>query len=96
MVSCRRASRGKVSARWDSVTTRWFGLRSLAFDMRGLRPNAVTFLNAPVAGLGREGAQSVVYLDDSRSTDLWAALRAGTVDAYADHYPADALGTTTR
>ncbi len=66
-----------MSARWDSVTTRWFGLRSLAFDMRGLRPNAVTFLNAPVAGLGREGAQSVVYLDDSRSTDLWAALRAG-------------------
>ena len=36
------------------------GLRSLALDLRGLRPSAVTFLNAPVAGLGREGAQSVV------------------------------------
>ena len=71
-------------------------LRSLAFGLRGLRPNAVTFLNAPVAGLGREGAQSVVYLDDSRSTDLWTALRAGRVDGYADRYPADALGATTR
>ena len=71
-------------------------LRSLAFDLRGLRPSAVTFLNAPVAGLGREGAQSVVYLDGSRSTDLWAALRAGRVDGYADRYPADALGATTR
>jgi len=49
-----------------------------------------------VAGLGREGAQSVVYLDDSRSTDLWTALRAGRVDGYADRYPADALGATTR
>jgi hypothetical protein len=38
----------------------------------------------------------VVYLDGSRSTDLWAALRAGTADAYADRYPADALGATTR
>jgi len=35
-------------------------LRSLAFGLRGLRPSAITFLNAPVAGLGREGAQSVV------------------------------------
>ncbi|MDQ3150958.1 MAG: hypothetical protein M3R63_04295 [Actinomycetota bacterium] len=72
------------------------GLRSLAFDLRGLRPSAVTFLNAPVAGLSREGAQSVVYLDGSRSTDLWAALHAGTADGYADRYPADALRATTR
>ena len=52
-------------------------LRSLAFGLRGLRPSAVTFLNAPVAGLGREGAQSVVYLDDSRSTDLWTGAARG-------------------
>ena len=66
-------------------------LRSLAFGLRGLRPSAITFLNAPVAGLGRD-----LYLDGSRSTDLWAALRAGRADGYADRYPADALGATTR
>ena len=40
------------------------GLRSLAFDLRGLRPADFTLLNAPVSGTGREGAQSVAYLDE--------------------------------
>ncbi|MDT7703960.1 MAG: hypothetical protein QOJ30_6285 [Pseudonocardiales bacterium] len=68
------------------------GLRSLAFDLRGLRPSAVTFLSAPVRGLGREGAQSVVYLDDQRSSELWNALHTGTLASYAARYPADSLG----
>lgn len=67
------------------------GLRSLALELRGMRPSGVTFLNAPVSGFGREGAQSVVYLDQGRAAQLWAALKAGTVRAYAAKYPGDRL-----
>lgn len=72
------------------------GLRSLAFEMRGLRPHDVRFLRAPMAGLGREGAQSVVYLDPVRTQELWAALRAGRTSSYTDRYPSDSLGSVTR
>jgi anionic cell wall polymer biosynthesis LytR-Cps2A-Psr (LCP) family protein len=67
------------------------GLRSLALDMRGLRPGNITFLKAPVRGLGREGAQSVVYLDGSRSAELWSSLRTGSITTYAGENPADSL-----
>jgi LCP family protein required for cell wall assembly len=67
------------------------GLRSLALDMRGLRPANITFLKAPVRGLGREGAQSVVYLDGSRSAELWSSLRKGSITSYASAHPADSL-----
>jgi LCP family protein required for cell wall assembly len=66
------------------------GLRSLAVDLRGLRPGEVRFLTAPVAGTGREGRQSVVYLDRVRAPVLWAALRAGDPAGYAAQHP-DAL-----
>lgn len=69
------------------------GLRQLAFDVRGLRPSNVTFLSAPVGALGQEGSQSVVYLDDNRGAELWAALRGGTTPQYASRYPADSLGS---
>lgn len=68
------------------------GLRSLAFDSRGLRPAGVTFLNAPVGGFGQEGTQSVVYLDLARTEELWAALRSGTTLDYAAAHPDDRLG----
>lgn len=70
------------------------GLRSLALELSGLRPDAVTFQNAPVRGLGREGAQSVVYLDGPRSDELWDALRAGAPVSFAVRYPAGVLGST--
>lgn len=57
----------------DSLTNG--GLRALAFELVGLRPSAVTFIRAPVGGLGGEGTQSVVYLDDGRGAELWTALR---------------------
>lgn len=68
------------------------GLRDLALESRGLRPSAVDFLSAPVRGLGREGAQSVVYLDQARAAQLWAAMRAGTVGDYVAANPAAVLG----
>lgn len=71
------------------------GLRSLAFEMRGLRPSNVTFLSAPFRGLGQEGAQSVVYLDEARSAELWEALRDGRAATYAELHPEDALGASS-
>lgn len=72
------------------------GLRALALEMTGLRPSGVTFLLAPVAGLGREGPQSVVYLDREISDELWNAVRNGRAQDYATAHPADMLGSVTR
>ena len=69
-------------------------LRSLAVRLRQL--SSVTFLTAPVAGLGREGAQSVVYLDHARCARLWQAVGADDVDAYARENAGDVLGGSPR
>lgn len=73
------------------------GLRALGLELVALRPHAVAFLTAPVSGLGREGEQSVVYLDEDRSTELWAALgdSGGGVAAYQQRNPGDTLGIVT-
>lgn len=70
------------------------GLRELALQWRGLRPEAVVFSSAPVAGLGREGAQSVVYLDEQAGVGYWQALRDGTLRTYVSDHPNEALGGT--
>lgn len=75
----------------DTLTNN--GLRGLVYDLRDLRPAGVTFLTAPVRGLGMEGAQSVVYLDDAASAALWAALRDGQLQAYLQTHPADTLAS---
>jgi hypothetical protein len=62
--------------------------------MKGLRPGRVTFTSAPVAGLGREGAQSVVYLDERAGPQLWSAFRDGTMAQYVAAHPAEALAGT--
>jgi LCP family protein required for cell wall assembly len=72
------------------------GIRELGLEMRGLRPSGLTFVGAPVHGLGREGDQSVVYLDETRSADLWNALQADALKAYTQRNPADTLGETPR
>jgi LCP family protein required for cell wall assembly len=41
--------------------------------------SGLTFLTAPVRGTGREGAQSVVYLDRPGCVRLWSAMADGTV-----------------
>ena len=72
------------------------GLRGLTSKLRNLPPEDVSFVRAPVTGLAREGAQSVVYLNDLKSNLLWDALRRGTVGGYAEQHAADALGPVTR
>ena len=73
----------------DSLTNS--GLRELALTVAGMRHSAVVFLNAPIAGFGREGAQDVDFLDATRSTTLWSAFRNGTTSEYAAIYPSDRL-----
>jgi|GEM_PF-3493383 len=73
----------------------------------GVRPAAGAELNvllvgtdtrssAPTTGtdavLGREGEQSVVYLDRARGTELWNALRTSTTAGYAARHPEVSLG----
>ncbi|MDV6011233.1 LCP family protein [Haloechinothrix sp. LS1_15] len=71
-------------------------MRSLAWGMRSMRTGDVTFLTAPVSGLGREGAQSVVYLDEARAAQLWEALNDGEVERYAAENEDDVLGDDVR
>ena len=72
------------------------GLRSVTQQLRGLPPDSVAFVRAPVARLGREGDQSVVHLERGRSRQLWDSLRNGTTAAYVDRHANDSLGTVTR
>ena len=69
-------------------------LRKLRREISALPPTAVTFLASPVRGLGREGAQSVVYLDDQRAFGLWEALGSDSTSEYARLHPGDSLGAT--
>jgi anionic cell wall polymer biosynthesis LytR-Cps2A-Psr (LCP) family protein len=66
------------------------GLRSLAFELRGLRPADFTLLEAPVAGpAGQDGPTA---LDAGRAPELWEALRTGRAAEYAERHPEDLFG----
>ncbi len=67
------------------------GLLGMAYDLRSLRPEALTFLTAPVLGTGREGAQSVVYLDSVRADRMWEYLRLDSLGANTDEFSLDTL-----
>lgn len=67
------------------------GLLDLAYEFRSLRPDGLTFLTAPVAGTGREGAQSVVYLQPDRAEELWGYLRDDSLQAHAAEFGLDTL-----
>jgi LCP family protein required for cell wall assembly len=57
-------------------------LRSLALQFRSLGAGDLDFVTAPVAGMGTEGRQSVIYLDRAKSQRLYRALREDTVEGY--------------
>jgi LCP family protein required for cell wall assembly len=57
-------------------------LRSLALQFRSMRAGGIVFVTAPVAGLGTEGRQSVVYLDRTKGQPLYQALRTDAVEDY--------------
>ncbi len=64
----------------DTVTVS--NLRSLAVQLRSVRPDDVVFMTIPTAGTGTEDGQSVVYLDRTESRPLHRALRKDAVGAY--------------
>ena len=70
-------------------------LRTLGWELRNLRHGGITFLTVPVADLGREGDQSVVHLDSTRSAQLWRHMADGNISAYLRMYPGTELGGTT-
>jgi LCP family protein required for cell wall assembly len=57
-------------------------LRSLALQFRSVRAGDLVFVTAPVAGMGTEGRQSVVYLDRAKGQPLYRALRTDAVEGY--------------
>jgi LCP family protein required for cell wall assembly len=98
------SSPARVYGLLDTIT-RWVGLddtltngglRTLALEMRNLSPANVTFMTAPVRGTGSEGAQSVVYLDDDRASELWPAFNSDSIDTYLQRHPSDVLGDNPR
>lgn len=72
------------------------GMVDLILGLAGIDAAGVTYLTAPVSGLGREGAQSVVYLDDERAPQLWAYLAADTLAMHAPEFAEDALAEAPR
>lgn len=83
--------------RWVTVddTLTNSDLRSLGWSLRNLRPENVTFLTAPVAGLGRESGQSVVYLDAENGGQLWHSMSVNDVAGYVRTHPGTDLGGST-
>jgi len=72
-----------------SVDSGWStgDMRGLILSLRGLRADDLNFLNAPVRGFGREGAQSVVYLDEVANESLWRAVRDDRMQQWAAQNP---------
>lgn len=62
-----------------------------AYSMRGLRQNSLSFLTVPVAGLGREGAASVVYIDTAGAAPMWAYLQEDTLALHLSEFGDDLL-----
>lgn len=71
-------------------------MASLAWSLKDLQESEVTFLTAPVAGLGYEGPQSVVHLDHVAGRALWQALREDRVAAWVEGHPEAPLTDTVR
>lgn len=49
-------------------------LRSLAFSLRSLKPDQVTFRTTPVREVDRVGRQTVVRLDTAAGRDFWSGI----------------------
>lgn len=63
----------------------------LAYSLRGLSPGGLEFFTAPIEGLGREGDQSVVYIDTGRADRMWRYLNSDNLAAHLEEFASDAL-----
>lgn len=71
-------------------------LLGLAYSLRGVTAQTVSFFTAPVAGRGTEGEQDVIYLDDELCGRLWGYLREDSLPQHAAEFSAQALPETPR
>lgn len=73
-------------------------ISDLALSYQGASVDDISFFTAPLAtpATGREGSQSVVYLDDAQGKLLWTAVRKDRVNAYIAEYNPKVLGQTVR
>jgi LCP family protein required for cell wall assembly len=83
-----------------TVDQDWSGgdMRGLAWAMRGLRKDDVTFLSAPLRRnpFGTVDGASVVYLDRRGMTELFNAMRADEMSSYVNDHPELVLPGETR
>jgi LCP family protein required for cell wall assembly len=68
----------------------------MAYSMRNLTQEGIDFFTAPVLGTGREGAASVVYLDETTAERMWGYLRTDSLAENADEFRDEALPNTPR
>jgi LCP family protein required for cell wall assembly len=66
-------------------------LLSMAYSLRGLRPDTIDFFTAPVLGTGREGPASVVYLDQPTGERMWGYLSTDSLSQNADEFADESL-----
>lgn len=66
-------------------------MRELAFSLRGMRSDDVTYLTVPVRGLDRIAGQSVVLVDRAGTRELFQAVRDDTVEEYLARKDVDTL-----
>jgi LCP family protein required for cell wall assembly len=71
-------------------------LLSMAYSLRGLKPDTMDFFTAPVLGTGTEGAASVVYLDQTTGARMWGYLNTDSLSQNADEFSDEALPATPR
>jgi LCP family protein required for cell wall assembly len=63
----------------------------LALSLGGLTQQSLTFLTVPVAGLGREGAASVVYIDTGQAAPMWGYLQEDKLAEHVSEFGDDLL-----
>ena len=80
-LSVARESRRLVSVD-DTLSVR--RMVDLALTARGLRPDNVIYMTVPTAGVGFEGDQSVVYLDQDLQDGFWEAFRSDGLQEWLD------------
>lgn len=66
-------------------------LLALAYSMRSLTPDKVSFFTTPVAGTGMEGPASVVYLDNVTAERMWSYLQTDSLGQNAEEFARQAL-----
>jgi LCP family protein required for cell wall assembly len=71
-------------------------LLALAYSMRNVTPDNVDYFTAPVLGTGREGAASVVYLDNVLGERMWTYLQTDSLSQNAAEFDKQALPDVPR